>query len=151
MSALSELRKKIASFDEDLMNAIDWAKKNTVIGDNIVVLPIPITTRNSDIELPDEVRVSDMPRFFDRHPDQAIIIDASPFFNGNSLVGGHMVDWIPKAQPFQSMTVVSLFAGRYRNSIITGSTVMYCVKPSDIISISNNKFKKEDYELKISK
>ena len=46
MSVLSELKKKIMSFDEDMMNAVDWANKNTVIGDNIVVLPIPIITRN---------------------------------------------------------------------------------------------------------
>ena len=151
MSVLSELKKKIMSFDEDMMNAIDWANKNTVIGDNIVVLPIPIVTRNLDIELPDEVKISDMPRFFDRHPDQAIIIKSSDFFNHGSLVGGHHVEWIPSGGKFADGNVVSLFPARYRNSIIAGSTVLYCIKPSDIISISNNKFNKKDYEFKISK
>lgn len=148
MNAINELKKKIISFDDDILNAMAWSNNNTVTGDNIVVLPIPITPRNSSIELPNEVKISDMPRYFDRHPDQAIIIAASDFFKEYSLVGGHLVK-STFGVLFNPLQVVSVFPGRYRNSIITSTTVMYCLKPSDIMSISNNKFNKNDYELKI--
>lgn len=145
----SKLKKLAQAFDNDMVNAFEWATNQNIRANNIIVMPIPILPKAGVIEFPDDIKVSELPRFFDRHPEQAIIIAVGSFLAEYELVDGHVVP--VKESNYKKNHVVTMAMNRYVHPVIHKGTTMYSVKPSDIISISKSQFKKEDYEFEISK